>query len=1408
MAKPATFGDVYARLCERWPDPRERGRRFEPLVADVLRTDRTFRARFREVWLWSDWPGRDGPDNWCDIVAERRDGGLTAIQCKCYGPAHTLRQGDLQSFLGRDDARFSELIAVATSAGRSRNLGRYLSARRTPVQLIDLFGADGTTIDWDAWLEDEGAPLEERPRRELRDHQREALEDAARGLEGADRGKLIMACGTGKTLTGLRLAERIAGAGGRVLFCAPSISLLDQAQRHWAADAEIGLRTFAVCSDAKVGRNDDGPGAHPHDLRIPPTTDPRRLAEGAGADSPGELTAVFSTYQSLGAVRDAQLAGLPEFDLVVCDEAHRTTGYVRPGEDPSGFTLVHDGAAIRARKRLYMTATPRLYGEAGKGRAAEGGGFLASMDDEDTYGPELHRLGFDAAVRRNLLSDYEVVVLAVGEDEIAPEFPRVREAAGDLGERLRAWLEKRADGGGLDGILADDIGRAVGCLNGLAKIGARPDEFGADPEPMRRAVAFSNSIAASEYFRWMIRSLSRGGGDAGWARRIGPEVEHVDGTHGVAVRNERLAWLSGEPGAEAPAECRVLTNARCLSEGVDVPALDAVLFMQPRKSQIDVVQAVGRVMRRAEGKRLGYVILPIVVPGGASADGADALLADDEGYGHIWQVLQALRSHDGRLDAWINRIALEPDAPGPVRVFGLGGGDGAEGGDGAGAPPAEAGVQAGLDIAGLSAAIRAKIVEKCGDRQYWPKWAASVARIAAGRRDDILGAVSDPGSAAGRRFGAFLEELRGSINGTIAEADAAAMLAQHHITKPIFDALFGGSRFVDRNPVAQAMERMTAALSGLGLETGARELELFYESVRVRLGGMADAAARQQVLADLYDNFFSTAFRDEAEAHGMTYTPVELVDFVVRAAADLLRSEFGVSPGGEGVHVLDPFAGTGTFTARLLQSGLIPPDDLRRKYRRELHANEIMPLAYYIAAANAETAYEGALEAAGMGGAEYEPFRGIVLADTFQASEGRERAGRTMFPRNSERMERQLGLGIRVVFGNPPWRVGKKSADRGAGKMRYPGLDGRIAATYAEASDAGSKQALYDSYVRAVRWASDRVLGKGGGGIVAYVTNGGFIEGKAFDGFRRTLAREFHSVHVYNLRGNARTSSEQRRREGGGVFEAGSRAGVAILLLAKRPGPVPEGGAEIRYRDIGGYLPRERKLEIVAGSSLGDGEWETIVPNRYGDWILQRSERFLGLRRLAAVGSQPGGTAAPLFGLSSVGLATSRDAWAYGASEAQLRERVAAQAAFYNESARNRTIARDPRRFSWDRETEKRAKAGREIRVSGQGFREAVYRPFFKRHVYFDRSLNAMIYRLPRIFPSPETRTPAIVVESRLRAPGRTPGILAVDVVPDIKGASGATGDPAHVFPRYVYDEPPPDAGQGEFPLRAAIAGA
>ena len=670
-----------------------------------------------------------------------------------------------------------------------------------------------------------------------------------------------MACGTGKTYTALRAAEEIAGRGGRVLFAAPSISLVAQALREWTADASIPIRAFAVCSDARVGRG-DGDGARPYDLPIPATTDPARLAEAASAGRPDALTVVFSTYQSMGVIRDAQAAGMPEFALAVCDEAHRTTGYALDGEERSAFLLVHDAEAVRARKRLYMTATPRIYAPAARAKAAEADAFVASMDDEAAYGPELHRLGFADAVERELLSDYKVAILVVDEAQIAREY--------------------QAELAGGDGLAVGDVGRVVGCLNGLAKLDPEEREFRDDPRPMRSAVAFSNTIAASKRFTELVAQLQD---DEGRERRgIDAEAHHVDGKSGVLERARQLAWLGApdEAGAEPlvmERQCRVLSNARCLTEGIDVPALDAVLFLQPRKSQIDVVQAVGRVMRRAGGKTYGYVILPVVVPAG---EDPGAVLRGGA-YAHVWEVLQALRSHDERFEAWANKLELNRNRDGRVAVIGVGsrGGDGAE--DGA-APAAVREDAAQYVLAGLEErieqwreAIFVNIVRTCGERRYWEQWSDSVAGIARRHHERIRALIAQP-TPAGARFSEFVAALRRNLNNSVTHEDAAAMLSQHLVTRPVFDALFGGSEFTARNPVSQAMERMTAELADLGLEAETGELAPFYDSVRRRADGIDNAEGRQRVASELYDRFFRTAYRRDAERLGIVYTPVEIVD--------------------------------------------------------------------------------------------------------------------------------------------------------------------------------------------------------------------------------------------------------------------------------------------------------------------------------------------------------------------------------------------------------------------------------------------------------------------------------------------------------------------------------------------------
>lgn len=374
---------------------RERGERFERLMAQYLRLDPLYAQQFSDVWMWSEWPGRDSKgDTGIDLVArERESGEYCAIQCKFYDPKHYLQKADIDSFFTASGKHpFTSRIIISTTDRWGSNAEAALEQQQIPVVRIGLAEIAQAPISWDlAWPSQHAEPeLHRTATKSLRIHQQVAVAKVLAGFETADRGQLIMACGTGKTFTSLKLAERVAVAKATpvtVLFLVPSISLLSQTLREWTANCALGLRSFAVCSDSKVGKRANNEDISAHDLALPATTDTDKLVEHFPSDGGAELTVIFSTYQSIDVVARAQQAGLPEFDLVVCDEAHRTTGVTLADTDESSFVRVHDNTVIRAAKRLYMTATPRLFDDATTTKAQEAGAEIASMNDEATFGP-------------------------------------------------------------------------------------------------------------------------------------------------------------------------------------------------------------------------------------------------------------------------------------------------------------------------------------------------------------------------------------------------------------------------------------------------------------------------------------------------------------------------------------------------------------------------------------------------------------------------------------------------------------------------------------------------------------------------------------------------------------------------------------------------------------------------------------------------------------------------------------------------------------------------------------------------------------------------------------------------------------------------------------------------------------
>lgn len=1404
-----TLEDVLDRLYFSAQNERDKGERFERLMAAFFRTDLQWADRFSDVWMWNDWPERNGrPDTGIDLVAKDATTGETvAIQCKFYDPAHYLSREDIDSFLAASGKHpFKQRLIVSTTDKWGRNAEETIENQQVPVQRLRFMDLAESSIDWSQFDVTTPEVMELKDRKQLRPHQRVALEKVRAGFETSERGKLVMACGTGKTFTSLRIAEDLVAPGGTVLFLVPSISLLSQSLREWSIEAEASLRPFAVCSDVKVGKRTKAQADEDIsvvDLAIPATTD-AGLLHSQLVDSTagtGRLTVIFSTYQSIGVVAEAQTKGLPDFDLVICDEAHRTTGATLTGEDESAFVRVHDNAFIRAAKRLYMTATPRIYDDASKAKAGQAQAVLASMDDPHLYGPEFHRLGFGEAVAKGLLTDYKVLVLAVDEKEVSRTF---QTQLADENSELRL----------------DDVAKIVGCWNGLAKRGHAESGFGGDHAPMTRAVAFAGTIAKSKQFSEMfgevvhdylehqrITAPDAPDDDTPPAPADPPlrcEVRHVDGTFNVLVRNERLDWLKA---TTDPETCRVLSNARCLSEGVDVPALDAVMFLNPRKSVVDVVQSVGRVMRLAPGKQYGYIILPIGIPAGMAPEDA---LRDNTRYAVVWEVLQALRAHDERFNAMVNKIELNRGRDDRIQIIGVGGGGRDD--DGAADATPGKGTQGTLNLQWLDQwreAIYAKIVTKVGDRRYWEDWAKDVAVIADRHVTRITALLDDPDLPVQGRFETFLAGLRANLNDSISRTDAVNMLAQHLITRPVFDALFADYAFSQHNPVSRVMQDMLDALDEHNLDAENETLDRFYESVRLRAEGIDNAAGKQRIVAELYEKFFKLAFPKAAESLGIVYTPVEIVDFIIRSVEHLLNTEFGASLTDEGVHVLDPFSGTGTFVVRLLESGLIKPEDLLRKYTQELHANEILLLAYYIAAINIEATLHGLL-AEQDPDAGYVPFDGIVLTDTFQMTEDGDVLDTAVFPTNNERAARQLDLDIRVLVGNPPYSVGQGSANDNNANVKYPSLDRAIEKTYAARSTATNKNSLYDSYIRAIRWASDRIKDAG---IIGFVTNGGFLDANTADGLRKTLVEEFAVIYVYNLRGNQRTAGELSRREGGKVFGAGSRNTVAITFLVRKPDVT--GSARLHYKDIGDYLSREEKLEIVGRDDLALIDWETITPNASGDWINQRGDAFEAFAPMGAKGDQ-----GAIFSVWGRGLETGRDAWVYNADRATLRANVARTVDAYNsELARLGTsgvtasdvtsrIDQDPTRISWTRSLRQALVRGQSVHYDPGAISVGCYRPFQRQYVYFDRSLNHERGKTPNFFPSPRHENIGIY---QVGASSAVPfSVLALDALPDLHVTGAGSG--GQFFPRWTWEKVNSGAEeQGAFELAddtaAVVAG-
>ncbi len=1302
---PQTFDDILEKIRRESKNEPEKGKMFEDLMVEFLSTDSVYSNRFSKVYKWSSWPGnKDEPDRGIDLVAEE-NGKLCAIQCKCYSEDAVLDKKEISGFPAlASGKKFDSMILIYTGGSITSNARKLLEIHH--CQVIGTEELQRSSFDWSKYPK----RVVKSPKK-LRDYQEQAVNDVIAGFRDSDRGKLVMACGTGKTLVALHVAEKLVGRNGTVLYLVPSISLIYQSMREWSDNAGTGHYYVAVCSDKSVGEE-----GSILELECPVSTNPDDLMRNVMNRPKGAMTVIFSTYHS---IEVASRALGKKFDLVLCDEAHRTTGV----ESGSYYTHVHADRKVPAKRRLYMTATPKIYGEAikgaARGRAIEKKGAEAassepaiySMDDEKTYGPVFHRLGFvDAVHKHKALADFKVIVPMVSTKYVDMEFQQAvaKDGAMPLDERT---------------------------LLAAVWHGIQYPEGEGDPKLLQKVIAFTNRIDRSEIFAGDLedsdvrkkRSFKHVVGEIKTKRPTtgNVEVRHIDGKKNALKRRREMRWLGASD--VDPNTCRILSNARCLSEGVDVPALDGVVFLNPRESIVDIVQSVGRVMRRAPGKDTGYVVLPVAIPAGVDTNNA---LDSHPSYRTVWQVLNALRSHDESLAREINSLILdrgEGESSGDVtpRIsFSILGLEGEE----------------KLPMPKLFDKIKSTLIRKVGDVDYYNEYGRKIGTAAAiveGRIETML----DASKSRRRELDEFHESLKSVINDSVTRDEAIRVIAQHVVLARVFDELFSGE-FTSHNPISKVLSKMAASFE---LDAELEDLEEFYASVEDEVKLIDSTEARQNFIKTLYENFFKSTAKKETEKHGVVFTPIEVVDFVIHSVQHVLKTHFGMGFDDRRVKVLEPFAGTGTFITRLLDSKLLG-DNAYQKYRNDLLANEMILLAYYIATVNIETTYSS-----GNGG-RYVPFEGISYTDTLRQNprylSGKEHRGEQatiggMFKVAHERVRRQRDTNVNVIIGNPPYSAGQENANDENPNTKYPNLDKRINNTYAQNTNVSNKNSLYDSYIRALRWASDRI---GESGIVAFVTNASFVRSDAAAGIRASIAGEFDEVWCLDLRGNQRTQGETSRKEGGKIFGMGSRAPVAVTILVRRPRGEghKQREAKIRYRDIGDYMTREEKLEAIKnmGSVQNVHDWKIVQPDKHNDWVDQRDNTFMRYLVMGSKDAKKGKNNA-VFKMYSPGIATNRDAWAYNSSQKKLEHNMKTHIDYCNAQNIDKPQI-DPKKAKWSSGLSKLKKL--KPTFNKNNIRISLYRPFFKQHLYFDSTYNQRIFRIPLMFPLNNSENQVICV--------------------------------------------------------------
>ncbi|GAA7665102.1 DEAD/DEAH box helicase family protein [Helicobacter pylori] len=1391
------------------PNSHDKGSWFEKVSKHFLE-EHDSANEYESIKLWNDWElrGNEG-DRGIDIVIQTASKEYIAVQCKFHQDKVSLN--DISTFLtklqsGVGEVRFKKGIIISTS-----NLTRAAQQEIEQIRSIgmgidiDIISEEDfiySRIDWEKFdptkTEDE-IPLCDKKR--PRTHQTEAINATKEYFSDPKnaRGKLIMACGTGKTYTSLKIMEALEPK--ITLFLAPSIALLSQTFREYAQEKSEPFYASIVCSDDKVGqsKNEDNDDIKFSELPIKPSTRLENiLSVYEKAQKENKRFIIFSTYQSALRIKEAQEAGLGEIDLIICDEAHRTVGAMystNERDDKNAFTLCHSDGNIKAKKRLYMTATPKVYSESSKAKAKEKDNVIYSMDDTEVFGEEIYTLNFERAIALDLLTDYKVIILAVRSENLSGVTNSVNKKISQL-EAKGTKLDKKL-------INNEFVCKIIGTHKGLAKqdVIALDDENQedndlknkADTFVSQRAISFCKSIQTSKNIKDSFETIMECYDEElkkKSFKNLQITIDHVDGTMNCKERLDKLENLN----TFKPNTCKVLSNARCLSEGVDVPALDSVIFFDGKSAMVDIIQAVGRVMRKAKNKKRGYIILPIALRESEIKNLDEAV--KNTNFQNIWKVLKALRSHDSSL---VDEATFKEK----IKIFGS---------DDAKNPDDEEELQKdktehqndpkqaqktlfdAILLQDLANAVYNVMPTKLGDRNYWENFAkktGNIARTLNNRLKELFGKNPEI-------FDNFLTSLRGNIHQNIKEEEALDMIISHIITKPIFDAIFGENI---QNPIAKALDKMVLKLSDLGLEGETKDLKNLYESVKTEAVRAKSQKSQQELIKNLYNTFFKTAFSKQSEKLGIVYTPIEVVDFILRATNGILKKHFNTDFNDQNITIFDPFTGTGSFIARLLskENNLISDEALKEKFLKNLFAFDIVLLSYYIALINITQAAQNR-------DSSLKNFKNIALTDSLDYLE--EKSAKGVFPffedlkENKEIKTTLANQKIQVIIGNPPYSAGQKSQNDNNQNLSHPKLEKLVYETYDKNSTAKVGTTTRDTLIQSIRMASDLLKDKG---VLGFVVNGSFIDSKSADGFRKCVAQEFSRLYVLNLRGNTRTSGEIVKKEGGKIFDSGSRATVAIIFFVKDKN-APNN--TIFYYEVEDYLKREAKLNLLAGfENLDSVPFKEITPNDKGDWINQRNDEFEKLIPLKR--DEKLKIFDTIFDLNSMVVVSGRDPWVYNFSPNALMQSVQNCIDTYNadlkrfneryrEAFKERTkgikpadrykhlnsqeITTDKTKIAWTDGLKNKLINNENLpENSMERVRLAMYRPFNKQWLYWDKDLISRQGRFSKIFPDKSAHN--VVINTGV-GNGKDFSALISDFISDLSLIS-----PNQAYPLYYYDD-------------------